>query len=71
MSAQPLPGAAAGQDALLARSVLALAAQVEAAELDIKRAILAAARTGDSARVELIVSRWLTLPAAQVLSEST
>lgn len=53
-----------------ARNLLNTAANVEAAEQSIKEAILTAARAGDTARVEHIVSRWLSKPSMEVLAES-
>ena len=47
---------------LYARTLLAEATRVEAAEVVIKNEVLAAARTGDCARVIDIVSRWLKEP---------
>jgi hypothetical protein len=47
---------------LFARTLVAEATRVEAAELVIKNEVLAAARKGDCARVMDIVSRWLTEP---------
>lgn len=52
-----------------ARTVLDIAAEVESAETRLKEAILAAAREGDCARVIDIVSRWMTVPATEVLPE--
>ena len=51
--------------AALARQLLAMAAELDAAEERIKRAIIAAAEAGDCPRV--IVARWLTLPTLDVL----
>jgi hypothetical protein len=50
-----------------ARTVLDVAAQVEAAETLIKQAILDAAQAGDCGRIIDIVTRWQRLPAAEVL----
>ncbi len=47
---------------LFARTLVAEATRVEAAELVIKNEVLAAARKGDCARVMDIVSRWLSEP---------
>jgi hypothetical protein len=54
--------------ALHARAVLAVAAEVEAAEAAIKQAILDAARAGDCARVIDLVARWQTTPPGEVLA---
>ena len=54
-------------DALLARQILSLTAELDAAEERIKRAILAAAEAGDCPHVVSIVTRWLTLPTLDVL----
>lgn len=51
----------------LARAVLDAAAEVEAAEAAIKNAILDAAAREDCDRVAQIVTRWLSMPAAEVL----
>jgi len=51
------------------RSILDMAAEVEHAERDIKAALLAAIQAGDSAGAERIVTRWITLPAAEVLEK--
>lgn len=51
----------------LARAILSAAAEVEAAEAAIKRAILDAARAGDCARIIAIVERWASRPACEVL----
>lgn len=51
-----------------ARTVLDVAAEVEAAETNIKHAILAAAQAGDCARVAEIVTRWLDTPPTQLLA---
>ena len=50
-----------------ARAVLAAAAQVEADEAAIKQEILRTARAGDTARVIALVTRWMNMPAAEVL----
>jgi hypothetical protein len=52
-----------------ARTVLHMAAEVEAAEAVIKRAILEAAAAGDCDRVTQIVIRWQHMPATDVLSQ--
>lgn len=54
---------------LLAASVLVAAQEVEAAEREIKDAILKAAEAGDCAKVLDITRRWLTNPAAEVLEK--
>jgi hypothetical protein len=56
---------------MFARQVLDVAAQVEAAENNIKDALMAAARAGDTARVIEILTRWKSLPACEVLSRGT
>ena len=53
-----------------AKSLLAAAAEVEAAELSIKHEILRAAESGDCGRVTDIVTRWLNSPAVGVLAGS-
>lgn len=50
-----------------AHAVLRTAAEVEAAEAEIKSAILSAAGAGDCAAVIGIVTRWMTGPATGVL----
>ncbi len=50
-----------------ASAVFRVAAEVEAAEAEIKSAILAAARAGDCAAVIDIVERWQSGPAVEVL----
>ena len=50
-----------------ARAVLEAAAQAEAAERELKEAVLAAARAGNSALVERLVGRWLMQSASEVL----
>jgi hypothetical protein len=49
------------------KTVLDIAAEVEAAEISIKREILAAAGAGDCARIRDIVQRWLDTPPTEVL----
>lgn len=51
-----------------AKSIFDAAAEVEAAEMSIKHAILRAAEAGDSARIIDIVTRWLDTPPTEVLS---
>lgn len=51
-----------------ARRILELAAKVEAAEADIKAAILAAARAGDCGTVVAIMERWNSMPTGEVLA---
>lgn len=53
-----------------ARVLLDVAAEVEAAEIAIKQALLDAAEAGDLEAVKDIVRRWQTLPATQVLPDS-
>lgn len=50
-----------------ARAILTAAAEVEAAEAGIKRAILDAARAGDCGKVINIIERWASMPACEVL----
>jgi hypothetical protein len=50
------------------KTVLDIAAEVEAAEMNIKNEILAAADAGDCARITDIVTRWLGTPPAEVLN---
>lgn len=57
------------QDAF-ARVLLETADAVDRAEQRIKRAILDAAARGDTAAVQWIVQRWLTLPVLEVLNAS-
>lgn len=52
-----------------ARTLLNTATDVEAAELNIKQEVLTAARAGDTARVEWIVSRWMVKPSMEVLAD--
>lgn len=61
-SPQPTP--------LGARAILDMAAEVEAAEIRIKQAVLEAARAGDAPRIVEIVTRWMSMPAAEVLAKS-
>ncbi len=49
------------------KSLLEAAAEVEAAELNIKQEILRAAESGDCVRVIDIVTRWLDTPPTEVL----
>ncbi len=62
------PEAAGDGSAAFARTLLGIAAQVEADESAIKQAILDAARAGDCARIIDIVTRWQTSPPAEVLA---
>ena len=50
-------------DPTAARAILALAAELELTETAIKHELLAAARSGDCARVIALVGRWLRLAA--------
>jgi hypothetical protein len=50
-----------------ARAVLEAAAQAEAAERQLKEAVLTAARGGNVALIERVVARWITEPAAEVI----
>ena len=54
----------------LPQALLDVAAEVEAAEAQIKQQILAAARAGDCDTVLTIVEKWLTTPPAEVLSHA-
>ena len=53
---------------LAADQILRIAAEVNAAETAIKAELLRAARAGESPRVIDLVSRWMTLPATEVLN---
>jgi len=53
-----------------ARALLAAAADVEAAETSIKRAILDAAHAGDCRRIIDIMTRWQNIPATEVLAHA-
>ena len=53
-----------------ARAVLAAAAEVEAAETNIKAAILDAAKAGDCTRIIDIITRWTNGPATEVLAHT-
>jgi hypothetical protein len=53
-----------------ARAVLGAAADVEAEEQRIKRAILDAAKAGDCSFIVTTVERWFDMPAAEVLCPS-
>jgi hypothetical protein len=53
-----------------ARAVLAAAAEVEAAENNIKSAMLDAAKAGDCARIIDIITRWTNGPATEVLAHA-
>lgn len=55
--------------AQFARAVLGAAAEAEAAEMAVKRAILSAAEAGDCGRVRAIVTAWLEHPPT-VVAES-
>ncbi len=48
-------------------AVLAAAADLERDELAIKQRIIERARAGDCAGVERLVTRWLSVPVAEVL----
>jgi hypothetical protein len=56
--------------AALTSALLDIAAEVEAAELQIKQQVLAAARAGDCDRIVEIVEKWLVEPPVEVLSEA-
>jgi hypothetical protein len=60
----------AKQSGALARALLDTAAEVEAAEHQIKQEILTAARAGDCALIVEIVEKWLTEPPVEVLSNA-
>lgn len=53
-----------------ARALLDLAAEVEADEAAIKRAVLDAAEAGDIGGVLAIMRRWSTLPSSEVLPKN-
>ena len=53
---------------VFARTVFDIAAQVEAAETQIKQALIDAARAGDCDRVIDLVTRWQTCPSCEVLA---
>lgn len=55
--------------AAFARSVMSVAAQVEAAESKIKAEILRAAAAGDNARITDLVTRWINGPTVEVLAD--
>lgn len=57
-----------GNSAVFARAVLNAAAEVEAAETQIKDAVIAAAQAGDCDRVIDIVTRWQNMAACEVLA---
>ncbi len=57
--------------AALANALLDAAAEVERHEAAIKQAVLDAARAGDCARVIDILTRWQSMPAAEVLASPT
>lgn len=57
--------------AALAVALLDAAAEVERHEAAIKQVILDAAKSGDCARVIDIVTRWQSMPAAEVLRPPT
>ena len=65
-SATITPGQGSPDTGRLARILLDLAAKVEEAELEIKQAILVAARSGNAAKVEAIVQLWMTSPPVDV-----
>lgn len=54
----------------LPQTLLDIAAEVEAAEVQIKQQILDAARAGACDRVISLVEQWLTEPPAEVLSNA-
>jgi hypothetical protein len=67
----PSPNGRSGADsAPFARALLEVAAEVEAAELQIKQEVLGAARAGDCARIVEIVEALLTEPPVEVLSKT-
>lgn len=59
------------ESSAFARSVLNVAAEVDAAETRIKQAILDAANEGDAPRVVEIVTRWQQVPATEVLATTS
>ena len=52
------------------KTLLDIAAEVEADETRLKRHILDAARAGDCGSVITIIEQWLTSPPAEVLSHA-
>lgn len=53
--------------AALANALLDAAAEVERDETTIRAAIIAAATAGDCTKIITIVTRWQSMPAAEVL----
>ena len=54
----------------LARALLDIATEVEAAEQQLKEQILQAAADGECARVTTIVESWLTEPPTELLART-
>jgi hypothetical protein len=54
----------------LSSALVDIAAEVEAAEHQIKQEILTAARAGDIARIVELVEGWLARPPVEVLSKA-
>jgi hypothetical protein len=59
-----------GAPGIFARTVLDMAAQVEAAEMGIKFEVLKAAEAGDMNRIIRIMTDWVNQPAVDVLKKS-
>jgi hypothetical protein len=62
-SPEPMPA----NGRAFALAVLDAAAQAEAAERQLKEAVLTAARSGNVALIERVVARWLMQSASEVL----
>lgn len=68
MNDSPLSSVQIDGRAAFARSLLKVAAEVEAEELRLKSEIQQAAAAGDSTRVADIIARWMTRPVVEVLA---
>lgn len=66
MSSLPTPQSAGAAESF-ARNLLSIAAEVEAAESEIKQAIVTAARAGDCSVVVDIMTAWADRPPADVV----
>lgn len=66
--AEPVPRSLTPAAPNLARTLLALAAEIEADEARIREELLASARRGDLARVTTILCRWRDCPVREVLA---
>lgn len=64
----PLPHRQQRDD--FARTVLDIAAQVEAAEAQLKDLLIDAAKSGDMDRVVALVTAWKSCPAEEVLAHN-